>query len=172
MNSNDVEMEDFSAPVGKDTNQQEALLYRWDGDCHLVVNDRFYSSEIPEKLDSEANFMDADLDFFSPPVDIPPACLDGQESECASVSSTNYTGPLEEVKIPLDKSEGNEIMDKLDFIMGSSAKQPKNRVVEKKRKNVKKTEEQFEILRTEIGCLLYTSPSPRDATLSRMPSSA
>ena len=23
-----------------------------------------------------------------------------------------------------------------------------------------------------IGCLLYTSPSPRDATLSRMPSSA
>ena len=25
---------------------------------------------------------------------------------------------------------------------------------------------------TELGCLLYTSPSPRDATLSRMPSSA
>ena len=27
-------------------------------------------------------------------------------------------------------------------------------------------------LRQGIGCLLYTSPSPRDATLSRMPSSA
>ena len=26
--------------------------------------------------------------------------------------------------------------------------------------------------RAGIGCLLYTSPSPRDATLSRMPSSA
>ena len=25
---------------------------------------------------------------------------------------------------------------------------------------------------TSISCLLYTSPSPRDATLSRMPSSA
>ena len=25
---------------------------------------------------------------------------------------------------------------------------------------------------TFVGCLLYTSPSPRDATLSRMPSSA
>ena len=25
---------------------------------------------------------------------------------------------------------------------------------------------------TKEGCLLYTSPSPRDATLSRMPSSA
>ena len=28
------------------------------------------------------------------------------------------------------------------------------------------------IERQDIGCLLYTSPSPRDATLSRMPSSA
>ena len=27
-------------------------------------------------------------------------------------------------------------------------------------------------IRTRRGCLLYTSPSPRDATLSRMPSSA
>ena len=30
----------------------------------------------------------------------------------------------------------------------------------------------FEFLSTIKGCLLYTSPSPRDATLSRMPSSA
>ena len=29
-----------------------------------------------------------------------------------------------------------------------------------------------EILRSSTSCLLYTSPSPRDATLSRMPSSA
>ena len=28
------------------------------------------------------------------------------------------------------------------------------------------------ILTSHKGCLLYTSPSPRDATLSRMPSSA
>ena len=28
------------------------------------------------------------------------------------------------------------------------------------------------ILTELLGCLLYTSPSPRDATLSRMPSSA
>ena len=30
----------------------------------------------------------------------------------------------------------------------------------------------LKILRNLGGCLLYTSPSPRDATLSRMPSSA
>ena len=29
-----------------------------------------------------------------------------------------------------------------------------------------------ELAFTYLGCLLYTSPSPRDATLSRMPSSA
>ena len=32
--------------------------------------------------------------------------------------------------------------------------------------------EWYDRLRDPWGCLLYTSPSPRDATLSRMPSSA
>ena len=32
--------------------------------------------------------------------------------------------------------------------------------------------EQAPFLQDVYGCLLYTSPSPRDATLSRMPSSA
>ena len=37
----------------------------------------------------------------------------------------------------------------------------------------KKIEEATESIRDSLGiCLLYTSPSPRDATLSRMPSSA
>ena len=30
----------------------------------------------------------------------------------------------------------------------------------------------FEIIKENPGCLLYTSPSPRDRTRSRMPSSA
>ena len=30
----------------------------------------------------------------------------------------------------------------------------------------------FKDLRVSVGCLLYTSPSPRDRTRSRMPSSA
>ena len=32
--------------------------------------------------------------------------------------------------------------------------------------------EQFQRWKEYLDCLLYTSPSPRDATLSRMPSSA
>ena len=30
----------------------------------------------------------------------------------------------------------------------------------------------FKVAAIDVSCLLYTSPSPRDATLSRMPSSA
>ena len=37
--------------------------------------------------------------------------------------------------------------------------------------NQKLSEENFDYLLNKV-CLLYTSPSPRDATLSRMPSSA
>ena len=39
---------------------------------------------------------------------------------------------------------------------------------------VKEKEEvvSFAVIMRDITCLLYTSPSPRDATLSRMPSSA
>ena len=36
----------------------------------------------------------------------------------------------------------------------------------------KKTDIEFALGKLSISCLLYTSPSPRDATLSRMPSSA
>ena len=35
-----------------------------------------------------------------------------------------------------------------------------------------RADQRFMVHHQAIGCLLYTSPSPRDATLSRMPSSA
>ena len=43
---------------------------------------------------------------------------------------------------------------------------PEKDVEEIKEPNLEDLEEE------DIDCLLYTSPSPRDATLSRMPSSA
>ena len=36
----------------------------------------------------------------------------------------------------------------------------------------KEMKAKYDILKEDYNCLLYTSPSPRDATLSRMPSSA
>ena len=42
----------------------------------------------------------------------------------------------------------------------------------KSEKEARETEAVCDYLGVETICLLYTSPSPRDATLSRMPSSA
>ena len=40
------------------------------------------------------------------------------------------------------------------------------------RSSTSKIDPKIEVVQTDFTCLLYTSPSPRDATLSRMPSSA
>ena len=59
-----------------------------------------------------------------------------------------------------------------------SANMPKDNIERAIDKSSAATGANFENLRYEgfgpekIACLLYTSPSPRDATLSRMPSSA
>ena len=52
---------------------------------------------------------------------------------------------------------------KVTVVVTSQSKAPKVIVFKKKRRQG---------YRRLKGCLLYTSPSPRDATLSRMPSSA
>ena len=39
-------------------------------------------------------------------------------------------------------------------------------------KKLQKTEEEYNLFAKDYSCLLYTSPSPRDGLLSRMPSSA
>ena len=54
----------------------------------------------------------------------------------------------------------------------------KNIIIEEKISHILKTIDELSDIVAEheniikISCLLYTSPSPRDATLSRMPSSA
>ena len=61
------------------------------------------------------------------------------------------------------KNDANEVLDSSDggdpmlYLAGSGQILP---VLDK------------ELASMSVGCLLYTSPSPRDATLSRMPSSA
>ena len=44
--------------------------------------------------------------------------------------------------------------------------------VKRIRKKFKKVDPDFSAIETRYGCLLYTSPSPRDSCASRMPSSA
>ena len=51
---------------------------------------------------------------------------------------------------------------------------PPKEIVLKKKENFRSSiiDREGDILAKSVSCLLYTSPSPRDATLSRMPSSA
>ena len=49
---------------------------------------------------------------------------------------------------------------------------PVGRIMSRSQSDVLQLTETFELMVQSIACLLYTSPSPRDATLSRMPSSA
>ena len=62
----------------------------------------------------------------------------------------------------LEKETGIKIHEKFDFFVGTSAGAISCLALAVKRFSSRELE----------GCLLYTSPSPRDATLSRMPSSA
>ena len=45
-------------------------------------------------------------------------------------------------------------------------------LVARRHPEYEKKKEHWDFLASTYACLLYTSPSPRDATLSRMPSSA
>ena len=47
-----------------------------------------------------------------------------------------------------------------------------NQLVNENQKKIEKTEKIKSFLKNVYGCLLYTSPSPRDISGSRMPSSA
>ena len=54
------------------------------------------------------------------------------------------------------------------FVIANKNRKPIEKIVSEGAEEVKS----FEEFSSKNFCLLYTSPSPRDATLSRMPSSA
>ena len=65
---------------------------------------------------------------------------------------------LKDCAIPLEEERPSELMDiTADYQLVSNSDRTKSLKV---------------FRHSEYSCLLYTSPSPRDATLSRMPSSA
>ena len=88
---------------------------------------------------------------------------------------TNFIGDLEinlksgEVKT-LSNLKSKEKFILLDFwgswCKGCTQQLPKLKKLESD------YSDKVQIIGLNYGCLLYTSPSPRDATLSRMPSSA
>ena len=74
----------------------------------------------------------------------------------------------------LSEKAGKECRRVVGLISGTSADGVDAALVELRGSgaNLRCSPLAFETLRWPEVCLLYTSPSPRDATLSRMPSSA
>ena len=68
---------------------------------------------------------------------------------------------------------GNEPLLGLDLQGGVSVRYRATEEFNDPMELQERIEQAVEVIRNRVdGCLLYTSPSPRDATLSRMPSSA
>ena len=69
----------------------------------------------------------------------------------------------------MNRQRGQDVME-VTILLGSKSDMP---VAEKCTKSLEMFEVTYQLrVASAHRCLLYTSPSPRDATLSRMPSSA
>ena len=74
----------------------------------------------------------------------------------AAVGVVAYNGYTNSAKVSVSKSNHNTVVKKLNLLIQECHLSPNGKVK----------------LKMSIYCLLYTSPSPRDGLLSRMPSSA
>ena len=99
-----------------------------------------------------------------------------QQAKSSKVSSALDTSHLK-VKFPFKAKYGNYINGK--FVEPKSGKYFDNvspinneKICSVARSNEKDVDAALDAAHAAFSCLLYTSPSPRDATLSRMPSSA
>jgi len=66
----------------------------------------------------------------------------------------------------------NEIEDQLREVFSKKKQEVERELEERIRREREEAQKRLEDLDKEMTCLLYTSPSPRDRTRSRMPSSA
>ncbi len=150
----------YAFPV---TSSASPLPYHWDGECHLVVNDHFYSHSphSPQSPQSKPAALMDDLDFdvnfvtpFEKMDDCYPPC-ETQSVAAPSEASGSTAASFPEFEVPLPKAEPirskPQTLDaQLDFIMETSKKHAKVHVAEKKHKRNRKTPEQLDILAGEM----------------------
>ena len=129
----------------------------------------FYSRMLKEKIDLLLS------DCFNQRPDLFLIDFSISENNEISVSIDGDNGvKVEDCMFISREIEGNLDRDEIDFSLkvascGATSPLIKARQYSKhygRTLSIKTSDDQYE------GCLLYTSPSPRDATLSRMPSSA
>ena len=71
-----------------------------------------------------------------------------------------------------EKLLGEEVVHEMRFDDGKEGKEKRKEALRKKRGMTKAEMDKHPQFKDDVNCLLYTSPSPRDRTRSRMPSSA
>ena len=159
MNEDDIqeiEMQTYSMSYSYPTTYPNQLPYQWDGDCHLTLNQTFYSSitDPPLSLSSDQfSFEEEYNDFMEElPMDFEELKRSGSIVSEESVVSINT--------LSTDGTNGNQkaetIDEQLEFILDSIKKQkkpePKKSGKEKKKKftRKRKTTEQIELLQQEI----------------------
>ena len=87
--------------------------------------------------------------------------------------SVRSTVEVEYVAAPLDTLDG-DVPEEMREVFEAFAGRPANgeKVLDDRTQIAAEEEKKKKKKKKKKNCLLYTSPSPRDATLSRMPSSA
>ena len=102
--------------------------------------------------------------------------IDGESitQGCQSKTNCNVNNNLcgSELNVVLEELENSKRDNKNLFVACTQEQQTFEKLAEDNNFNAPKTFNIREYAGWSKDCLLYTSPSPRDATLSRMPSSA
>ena len=150
----EIELQTYSISYTSPVSCPSLLSYHWDGECHLVINDNFYShSPVNQQMDF-AEVPDFEVEGSYDKME---GCLsDVQSSNNMEVStgvSTDGAVSNFDAPIPSVTTNPHSLEDQLDFIMESSKKHTKTQAAEKKHRRNRKTPAQLDILTTELGSL-------------------
>ena len=134
---------------------------------------------MPEEEKLKPSEKQVDLDTSGPEVDV--VLEESKEEVVDTAPETKEQEVVEEVKVETEKKEDEKLEDYSKGVQARIAKLTrKMREAERKESAAleyaaavenKRKEDQLKFNKVD-SCLLYTSPSPRDRTRSRMPSSA
>ena len=156
----EIELQTYSCSYAYPVNSSPILPYQWDGECHLVLNDRFYASGEPEQPENEHNFsFEVELKDTLELKEETPAESMAMEDSCSinmetcSVQSTEATMSNNGKIGAYAGKKGQNIDEQLDFIMESSKKHPKVDNADKKHRRNRKSKEQLDVLIQELDHL-------------------
>ena len=141
-----------------------SLPYHWDGECHLVINDNFYSHSPRSPVEvHQPEEVDFDVSLDAPYEKMEDCSVASETYSVAHTlmsASTNSTEP-NDMRPPVtesaDKGKFQSLDAQLDFIMETSKKHPKISAAERKHKRNRKTPQQLDMLMKELDKVLESN---------------